>query len=298
MQSWDDLRVFHTVFRAGSMTQAAQELRMDTATVSRRISRLELQIGRPLFVRKARGLSATSHAESLAKSTNAMEAAALNVLDSVENSVGSGMTGQIRIGAPDGCANFLLPSVIAELSKLYPNVDLQIVALPRVFNLSRREADLAIAVSPQTGPRQKVDKICNYHLHLAVSQDILLGRGAPKKLSDLSGIPTIGYIPDLIFDDELDYLNDFEMTPVQMSSNSVSVQCQMIAKGLGAGIVHDFALPFLPNVTKVLQEQVHLQRAFFLVQHIEDAQGSRRAAFVRDLKKLMVLEIRRLEARC
>ena len=48
------------------------------------------------------------------------------------------LSGQIRIGAPDGCANFVLPQVCARTSKDYPGLNIQIVALPRIFNLSRR----------------------------------------------------------------------------------------------------------------------------------------------------------------
>lgn len=59
-----------------------------------------------------------------------------------------GLSGQVRIGAPDGCANFLLPQVCAQIAAEHPEIELQIVALPRVINLSKREADLAIAVSP------------------------------------------------------------------------------------------------------------------------------------------------------
>ena len=58
-----------------------------------------------------------------------------------------GLTGQIRIGAPDGCANYLLPQVLARICDENPGLEVQIVALPRVFNLSKREADMAIGVS-------------------------------------------------------------------------------------------------------------------------------------------------------
>jgi DNA-binding transcriptional LysR family regulator len=73
-----------------------------------------------------------------------------------------GPSGQVRIGAPDGCANYVLPQVCAAIAAENPALEIQIVALPRVFNLSKREADMAIAVSrPQTG-RLTVQKITDY----------------------------------------------------------------------------------------------------------------------------------------
>ncbi len=78
-----------------------------------------------------------------------------------------GLSGQIRIGAPDGCANYLLPQVLAAICDANPGLEVQIVALPRVFNLSKREADMAIAVSRPTAGRLTVQKLTDYHLHLA-----------------------------------------------------------------------------------------------------------------------------------
>ena len=85
----------------------------------------------------------------------------------------SAMTGQIRIGAPDGCANYLLPQVLAAICDANPGLEVQIVALPRVFNLSKREADMAIAVSRPTAGRLTVQKLTDYRLHLAASQEYL-----------------------------------------------------------------------------------------------------------------------------
>ena len=48
-------------------------------------------------------------------------------------------------------ANYLLPSGLRERSVMQnPDLDIQILALPRVINLSRREADMAVTVSAPT----------------------------------------------------------------------------------------------------------------------------------------------------
>ncbi len=152
------------------------------------------------------------------------------------------LAGQIRIGAPDGCANYLLPQVCARLVAENPGLDIQIVALPRVFNLSRREADMAIGVSAPTAGRLVVQKIADYQLHLAAADSYLAERPVIHTVADLQGHRLVGYIPDMIFDRELDYLAALGMTRVPLASNSVSVQVNMIRQGGGVGIVHDFSL--------------------------------------------------------
>ncbi len=141
------------------------------------------------------------------------------------------LSGQVRIGAPDGCANYLLPQVAAAICDENPGLEVQIVALPRVFNLSRREADMAIAVSPPAAGRLTVQRLTEYRLHLAASRDYLARHGTPRSRADLGGHRVVGYIPDMIFDKELDYLAEIGAPDVPLASNSVSVQLNWLRQG-------------------------------------------------------------------
>jgi molybdenum-dependent DNA-binding transcriptional regulator ModE len=55
MENWDDLRIFLAVAQSGSLTVAAQVLKIDPATVSRRIARLEQTHATPLFSKSPKG---------------------------------------------------------------------------------------------------------------------------------------------------------------------------------------------------------------------------------------------------
>jgi DNA-binding transcriptional LysR family regulator len=204
--------------------------------------------------------------------------------------------GQIRIGAPDGCANFLLPQVCGQITKDYPELDIQIVALPRVLNLTRREADMAIGVSQPTAGRLIVQKIADYRLHLAASVELWDKFKEPKILNDLRGLPTVGYVQDMIFDKELDYLEPLGLRRVQLASNSISVQMNLLRQGAGVGIVHDFALPFAPELRRILIDQLSLTRSFFLIRSADDRLNRRLNLFAEVLLSGIRTEILRLEA--
>jgi DNA-binding transcriptional LysR family regulator len=206
------------------------------------------------------------------------------------------LTGQIRIGAPDGAANFLLPQVCAAICDDHPGLEVQIVALPRVFSLSKREADMAIGVSRPTGGRLAVQKVADYRLHLAASDAYLAKHPPIRTRADLGGHRTIGYIPDMIFDKELDYLAETGADPVSLASNSVSVQFNWIRTGAGIGVAHDFALPSAPNVKRVLADDISLSRSFYLIRHIDDRRVRRLTQFADLLVKSMQREIAILEA--
>ena len=175
-------------------------------------------------------------------------------------------------------------------------LEIQIVALPRVFNLTRREADMVVSVSQPESGRVLCHKIADYRLHLAASEDYLARAGAPRELADLKGHRIIGYIPDMIFDRELDYLAALGVEAPPIASNSVSVQLNLIRQGAGLGVVHDFALPFAPGVRRVLSDAYGLRRAFHLIRHVDDRHVPRLERFAAALIARMRAEITRLEA--
>jgi len=292
---WDDLRVFLAVARAESLSRAGRVLKLDPATVGRRVARLEQACGAPLFAKSPTGYALTDAGQRLmAHATRAEQA----VEDAADDMVGqaAGITGQIRIGAPDGAANFLLPGVCDRIGRDNPGLELQIVALPRVFNLTRREADMVVAVSPPTAGRLTVQKIADYRLHLAASEDYLAHAPPIQDLPDLRTHRIVGYIQDMIFDPELDYLAEAGLTHVDLASNSVSVQMNLIRQGSGVGIIHDFALPFFAGLRKVLPDKLSLTRSFYLVRHADDRRLDRLNRFAQSFCAGLRTELARLEA--
>lgn len=293
---WDDLRVFLAVARGESLSSAGRVLRLDPATVGRRIARLEEALGARLFAKSPQGYWLSDEGQRVLEQALRAEQAMAEVGGALPSQPGA-LTGTLRIGAPDGCANYLLPQVLAEICEENPGLEVQIVALPRVFNLSKREADMAIAVSRPRAGRLLVQKIVDYHLHLAATPACLARRPPVRGLEDLLQHRVIGYIPDMIFDRELDYLAEIGARKVGMASNSVSVQFNLIRIGAGVGMVHDFARHAAPDLVSVLADQVALQRSFYLIRPEDDRKVDRLNRFAARLVSGLAQEVARLEAR-
>lgn len=291
---WDDLRVFLAVARRESLSAAGKALRIDPATVGRRISRLEDSLGARLFVKSPQGYALTETGARLVPRAEAAEAALRGLDEAAETP--EGMTGQIRLGAPDGCANYLLPQVLAQMCDRHPGLEVQLVALPRVFNLSKREADMAIGVSRPEAGRLVVQKLTDYRLHLAASRHYLAAHPPIASRGDLKAHRLVGYIPDMIFDKELDYLAELGLAAPPLASNSVSVQLNFLRAGAGVGVVHDFALPAAPDLQRILPDDISLTRSFWLIRHADDARVPRLTRFAEDLVRLCRAEMARLEA--
>ena len=292
---WDDLRLFLAVARAESLSGAGKGLKLDPATVGRRIAKLEEALAARLFAKSPQGYGLTVEGERLLAHAIRAEQAMAGAFEELRGVPGA-LSGQIRIGAPDGCANYLLPQVLAAICDANPGLEVQIVALPRVFNLSKREADLAIAVSRPEAGRLTVQKLTDYQLHLAASRDYLARAGAITGRDDLRRHRMVGYIPDMIFDKELDYLAEIGAGPVALASNSISVQLNWLRHGAGVGVVHDFAMPSAPELVKLIPEQIHLTRAFWLIRHADDGRVERLNRFADLLAQGLKREVARLEA--
>ena len=293
---WDDIRIFLAVARAESLSGAGRMLKIDPATVGRRIARLEDALGAPLFAKSPNGYVLSDAGQRLMAHAMRAETAMEDAAEELAGTAG-GMTGQIRVGAPDGCANFLLPQVCAAISVENPELEIQILALPRVFNLTRREADMVIAVSPPTAGRLSVQKITDYRLHLAASIKYLRQHPPIETLQDLEGHRMVGYIQDMIFDKELDYLSQAGVERVNLASNSVSVQLNWVRQGGGIGVLHDFSLPWTRGVQKVLADKLSLTRSFYLVRHADDRRLERQNRFASALVAGIRQEVAQLEAR-
>ena len=293
--NWDDMRIFLAVAREESLSSAGRILKIDPATVGRRVARLETTLDSALFTKSQQGYVLTPAGQRLLEhglhAEEAMRAAAGAVAGSTKS-----LSGQIRIGAPDGSANYLLPQVCAKISDSNPELDIQILALPRVINLSRREADMAVTVSAPTAGQLLVKKVSDYKLHMVATDEYLKRHEPIHSVADLKGHRLIGYIPDMIFDRELDYLNDIGVDRVALASNSVSVQLRQVSLGTGVCVAHDFTLPFHPGLRKILTDQVSLTRSFYLVRHEGDQRNERLNRFADALTRGIREEVLRLEA--
>ena len=294
-QNWDDLRLFLAVARAQSLSGAGKLLRLDAATLGRRMARLEKSLDAVLFVKSPQGYALTESGTALHDRAEVAEQAMRGAVAGIEGE-GDQLRGQIRVGAPDGAANYLLPQVCAAIGQANPGLDIQIVALPRVFNLSRREADMAIGVSAPTAGKLLVQKVTDYHLHLAASEAYLSNHGPIKNVAALKAHRMVGYIPDMIFDRELDYLSALGVTRVPLASNSVSVQINMLRQGGGVGVVHDFCLPAAPELRQILPQEVALKRAFYLIRHADDQRNMRLTRFAEALGAGVKAEVALLES--
>jgi DNA-binding transcriptional LysR family regulator len=264
---WNALQSFLAVVRCGRLTTAARQLGIDHSTLSRRIVELEASLQVQLFNRQPSGYSLTSQGERLLDAAQAMETTAIGILSNVAGS-SKKIAGTVRIGARDGFGtNFLAPR-LGRLAELHPDLQIQLVTLPRIFSLSKREADIAIGLAPPAEGRLQSRKLTDYELGLYGSQDYCARYDPIVETIDLKRHRFIGYIQDLIHVPELDYLPlvSRDIRPFFASSNLL-VQLQAVLHGYGLCVLPCFMADPDPRLTRVLKQKFSLKRSFHMITH-------------------------------
>ncbi len=151
MTSWDDLRVFLAVARAGSASAAALALGISQPTVSRRVAALARELGIELLRPGARGLELTTAGERLRGQAERIDRAVLAARRAVDR-LDVRPLGAVRLTAPEGLGLVVVAPRLEAFGRQHPGIDLVLVAESAVANLSRREADLALRF---VRPRQR-----------------------------------------------------------------------------------------------------------------------------------------------
>jgi DNA-binding transcriptional LysR family regulator len=158
---WDDLRYVLAVANAGSLAGAARRLGVNHTTVLRRIDAFEKRLGLRLFERLPTGYVLTAGGEELI--------AAARHIDETVTSLQRKLVGQdlrlsgtVRVTTTDTLMGSILPEILADFRTTHPGIQVEIAVSNLMFNLTKRDADVAIRPAkdpPETLIGRRIAKI-------------------------------------------------------------------------------------------------------------------------------------------
>ena len=189
---WDKLRVFHAVAKAGSFTHAADMLNLSQSAVSRQISTLESNLKCSLFHRHARGLIMTEQGELLYNTATEIFGKLAMAEAKLADAKGQA-EGRLRITASQSFGTLWLTPALVEFVELYPAINIDLILENRELDLSMREADVAIRMSPPRQPELVQRHLLSMHLNIYASQHYIRRFGTPRSIEDLDKHKIIAY---------------------------------------------------------------------------------------------------------
>ena len=257
---WELYRSFLGVLKEGSLSGAARALGVTQPTVGRHIAALEKSLKLVLFTRSPTGLLPTEAALALQTHAESMESTAA-ALERTAASQGAGIRGVVRITASDVIGVEVLPTVLARLHHEHPDLKIELVLTNRVQDLLRREADIAVRMTP---PRQETliaRRIGRIEVGLHASRQYLAAQGTPGNIAELAQHTLIG------FDQETAFIRSARKALPVMSREKFSLrtdsdlaQLALIRAGAGIGACQVPIAKRSDTLVRVLQRQV----AFYL----------------------------------
>lgn len=179
----EDLQNFVEVAEAGGVSPAAQRLGVAKSIVSRRLVRLETELGVQLLARTTRGAALTEAGAAFREYAGRM----LAELDAaMENILPDGsLRGRFRVAAPVSMGPDCFGPVLARMARQHPLLSIHTSYSDRLVDLVGEGFDCAIRVGHLPDSNLKARRVGDIHGKLVASPDYIAAHGAPQAPDDL-----------------------------------------------------------------------------------------------------------------
>ena len=233
--NWDDTRIFLALTRTPSLRAAARSLGVDQATVGRRLTALEAQLGTKLLLRAKDGYLLTAAGEAALGAARRMEAAAMDLRSKIEGQDES-PGGLVRVTSADSIAiEFLLPA-IERLQQRWPNIRVDLEVSSQLLSLGRRQADIALRNVRPEAPDLVVRRVASWPVGLFASPAYLARFGEPLPDDALRGHQLVAYGPYLAQRPHPTVVEvPAQQARIAMAVNSSLLLRKAVAAGIGLG---------------------------------------------------------------
>jgi DNA-binding transcriptional LysR family regulator len=293
---WDKLRIFHAVAEAGSFTHAGEALNLSQSAVSRQISALEESLNVPLFHRHARGLILTEQGELL-YSTAREVFAKLAMTEGLLTESKDRPKGPLKVTTSVGFGSIWLTPRIREFLELYPDIQVAMVVDDSELDLSMREADVAIRMSPPRQPDLVQRHLMTVHVHLYAAPEYLKKYGTPRRAEELDQHRLVVYgdesrapISNINWALEAGTKPGHERRPILQVNNTYGL-LRAVSSGLGIAALADYVAVESPDLVRVLPELTGPPVEAYFV-YPEELRSSKRISVFRDFLIRKVTEVR------
>ncbi|MBK1639253.1 hypothetical protein CKO24_09360 [Rhodothalassium salexigens DSM 2132] len=192
MFDWGDLKQFLAVAETGSLSAAAKELGQSQPTVGRRIDALESRLGAQLFVRTASGVTLTDLGRTALAYARRVRDEAAAIERAAENQ-DTALEGTVRVSTIEGIAAQWMTPELGAFRRLYPDIDLELIAEDTAADLANRHADIAIRLFRPVEPSLITRRLATIHYGFYAHKAFLDRHGRPRTVAELSRYDFVGW---------------------------------------------------------------------------------------------------------
>lgn len=246
------LKVFDTVAKRLNFTKAANELNITQPAVTKHIKEIELNLNIKLFERNGTKIKLTKAGEILLKYTEEI----FSVYQKMEFEIGQlqeKQKGTLRLGASTTIAQYVLPPILAEFRKRFPEIQLSLV-----IQNSEKIEDLLANNKIDVGLIEAQIKNRTFHYFPFMKDEIVLVSRQNHSISTKNNIKLddLKYIP-LVFREPgsgtLETI-DLALKSKNIKLNELNIEIQLgSTESIKSYVLHSNTLAFL-SIQSILQE--------------------------------------------
>ncbi|MDC0720361.1 LysR family transcriptional regulator [Nannocystis bainbridge] len=234
-----DLLLVARVLERGSFARAATDLGLPPSTVSRRVARLERQIGARLFERTTRSLRPTEIGEQLARLGATIRSIALQAEHVVSDHLDA-PRGTLRISVPTPVIDTFLGIALSEFVRRYPDMRVEVVATDALVDLVAEGYDATIRIGSSSATSLGISPLASIVPVLAASRAYLERAPRLERLGDLASHSLVGHAvkkrTTWTFVSRAGHQERLEVAP-RIVTNSSPLTTQCVISGAGISIL-------------------------------------------------------------
>lgn len=301
---WDDLRHAAAIGQAGSLAGAARQLGVNHTTVLRRLDALEARLGARLFDRQRSGYSPTEAGLVLLEQARHMAARA----EEIERQVlgrDRELTGLLRLTTAFVVMDHLLPQPLADFTRAYPGIEVEVVENAFLIDLAsrhtdpdqgftRREADVALRLSSHVA-----EHLVGRSLGMTQCRVYALrgARDLPQSVTPLDQLaraaPWVAFERDAsqrVYDPWLRQL--LAKANVRVRVDIFNAKAAMLRTGVGVGVLPTFMEAKHPELMAVSDPIPDLALPVWMVTHPDLRKTARVRAFMQFVGDALVQRLK------
>ena len=238
--TFNQLTMFHTIVKEGSITKAAQKLEIASPSVSNALKTLEEELGLPLFTRTTRRIELTEAGRLLYERTLHPVGDLSFALESISD-LSKVPSGKVRLTTPKFVYQYLLKPIYADFCARYPQIELEISISDAAIDILKEGFDLGIRFGDRVEEGMIARQLTKPMKEaLFVSESYQRKHGIPQSPEELKNHKLVQYrfiasnqLAPLLLDNQGESLS-VEM-PNALIVNDTDVMLDAAKSGVGIG---------------------------------------------------------------
>ncbi len=270
--SWDEFRLVKAVSDSRSLGGAAEALGLNHSTVFRRLAALEAAVGARLFERSRSGYQPTAAGDEMVTLATKM---ADSIVEFERRVAGRDVTptGKLRVTTADAIGQHFMPAALAQFHAKYPGVVIELILANQTFNLSRREADVAIRMTDDPPETLVGRRICTVRWATYCRDEIAASRldlASFIGFADHFGLPGVRRWIDA----------HIPAGRIATKVNSLHSMRELAAQGFGAALLPCFLGDCCPSLARIGRPHLDLDVGLWILTHSDLRRSARVRAFM------------------